>query len=330
MRNRTPISFAGLTLALGLTLGMASLQAEPEAPGRPAAGPANLFDRLAGGKAVWVRAEISEPHLVGQFDRIAERVGVTDGRLTRAQYEDYLAQRRADRKAGSPPPVPAKLIAPEPSTRTTGSNTPDVMDRWAEALFRQHDRNGDGLLDFDELPEALRAERARWDTNGDGFIDLAEFKRYFRARREQVLEVVARQDRQTAHRAPAVGLADLDVGPPAGSASPPATPGTATAPAGAPAPAESEFAPDEERDGKEPAEPRPFVARYGKLPADIPAWFGELDTDRDGQVSLYEWRVSGRPVAEFQRMDRNNDGFLTVEEVRFFEKHVRLAVAARR
>jgi hypothetical protein len=41
----------------------------------------------------------------------------------------------------------------------------------------------------------------------------------------------------------------------------------------------------------------------------------ELDTNHDARIGLYEWKVSGCPFDEFQRMDRNNDGFLTVEEV---------------
>jgi hypothetical protein len=51
----------------------------------------------------------------------------------------------------------------------------------------------------------------------------------------------------------------------------------------------------------------------------LPAWFEQLDTNQDGQVSLYEWRVSGRPIAEFLCMDRNDDGFLTAEEVLRYE-----------
>ena len=52
-----------------------------------------------------------------------------------------------------------------------------------------------------------------------------------------------------------------------------------------------------------------------KYLANIPDWFKELDKDKDGQVSLYEWHNGGKDVDEFQKMDRNDDGFLTAEEV---------------
>jgi hypothetical protein len=63
---------------------------------------------------------------------------------------------------------------------------------------------------------------------------------------------------------------------------------------------------------------RPTVYRVGKLPRELTSqapWFEQLDRDRDGQVGLYEWKLSGRSVAEFVAMDQNGDGFLTAEEV---------------
>jgi EF hand len=64
-----------------------------------------------------------------------------------------------------------------------------------------------------------------------------------------------------------------------------------------------------------PAPNAPIVYHSHNLPKQLPAWFQQLDTNHDAQIGLYEWKVSGRSIAEFQRMDRNNDGFLTVEEV---------------
>ena len=61
-------------------------------------------------------------------------------------------------------------------------------------------------------------------------------------------------------------------------------------------------------------EKRPVVYRAGKLPKELPPWFAQMDEDKDGQVGLYEWKKAGRPVSEFQAMDLNGDGFITVEE----------------
>jgi Ca2+-binding EF-hand superfamily protein len=46
----------------------------------------------------------------------------------------------------------------------------------------------------------------------------------------------------------------------------------------------------------------------------LPSWFTTLDADKDGQISLFEWRKGGRPIAEFQEMDLNGDGLLTADE----------------
>jgi hypothetical protein len=54
--------------------------------------------------------------------------------------------------------------------------------------------------------------------------------------------------------------------------------------------------------------------RPGKLPKGIPDWFAKLDTDNDGQVGLYEWKEAGRSLEEFRKIDRNGDGFITVDE----------------
>jgi hypothetical protein len=65
---------------------------------------------------------------------------------------------------------------------------------------------------------------------------------------------------------------------------------------------------------------RPRAFRSRQLPKGLPGWFRELDTDRDGQVSLYEWRMAKRSLDEFLRMDRNRDGYLSPEEVLRYQK----------
>jgi hypothetical protein len=61
--------------------------------------------------------------------------------------------------------------------------------------------------------------------------------------------------------------------------------------------------------------------RLGALPEGLPPWFQALDKDGDGQITLQEWRKSGRPLAEFRRYDLNGDGMVTAEEVaRYLKK----------
>jgi Ca2+-binding EF-hand superfamily protein len=69
---------------------------------------------------------------------------------------------------------------------------------------------------------------------------------------------------------------------------------------------------------------RPTIFRAGKLPKELPPWFGEIDKkgDNDGQVGLDEWaKYSSKKIDEFLVMDLNNDGVLTAEEYLKFHKH---------
>jgi hypothetical protein len=74
---------------------------------------------------------------------------------------------------------------------------------------------------------------------------------------------------------------------------------------------------DRRNRNRDEEEDRPVVYRYGNLPRGLPGWWDTLDTDRDGQIGLYEWRRSSNPpgsINMFVEMDLNGDGYLTASE----------------
>ena len=47
-----------------------------------------------------------------------------------------------------------------------------------------------------------------------------------------------------------------------------------------------------------PEQKKVAVYRFGSLPKDLPEWFSKLDSDKDAQVGLYEWRKAGRDLSK--------------------------------
>jgi hypothetical protein len=56
------------------------------------------------------------------------------------------------------------------------------------------------------------------------------------------------------------------------------------------------------------------------LPKEVPSWFEDRDTDRDGMIGLYEWRRAGLATKDFVAMDLNGDCYLTADEWILHEK----------
>ena len=156
-------------------------------------------------------------------------------------------------------------------------------DRRMDDIFKRMDKNEDGVLEYSEMSETLQAERDKYDPNHDGMIDLAEFKAYVAARRGD--------------RKPDGNDSGDRPRRPRGEDNPGDDP--------------------EEQQRKRPTS----VIRAGNLPRDFP--FADLDRDTDGQIGLYEWKESGRPIAQFLAMDLNNDGFLTVDEYYRWKRRAR-------
>jgi hypothetical protein len=68
--------------------------------------------------------------------------------------------------------------------------------------------------------------------------------------------------------------------------------------------------------------PKKYYVAPSALPAGLPEWFHELDTDGDGQLTLSEFAPDGSPTRRrlFQRYDENGDGVITPDEVLHFSK----------
>src|SRR5262245_55974315 len=58
----------------------------------------------------------------------------------------------------------------------------DTLRKKATGDFSLRDRNGDGFLNQDEMPEPLKSELSKWDTNRDNLISLDEYQFYYATR----------------------------------------------------------------------------------------------------------------------------------------------------
>lgn len=67
-------------------------------------------------------------------------------------------------------------------------------------------------------------------------------------------------------------------------------------------------------DSPPPAEAKPKPVRVrNPITMRLPEQYRSKDTDKDGQIGLYEWPKSDR--ATFRKLDLNGDGFLTPQEL---------------
>lgn len=239
--------------------------------------PTQMFNMMSGGRDVLVRNQL-DPFAQRFFDRIAQQLNITNGQITREQFSGYMRQFTNPGAGGFSPRGPEGGFGGGqgggPPGGRGGFGNPDMMANMAEGRFRGLDENGDGLLNNDELPEALRAERSKWDKDSNGLIDLNEYREYMQGRIQQIMQERANADQPRRRDSDSEDMDDEDA----------------------------------------PPRPKDTVYRAGKMPPNMPSWFTQFDQDFDGQVNLFEWRKAGQAFERFQDMDRNGDGFLTIAE----------------
>ncbi len=264
------------------------------------------FDRLMqsyGGTGDAVDYSRIPPDVRERTNGFATRFGgepmPVSGIITRAQYSEQFNARMETMRAkmgqpggGAPgaPPV-ASFTAPGAPPVAPGMPAPqaEMTDEQLLMAMRQLDRDGDNRISIQEASQSGRMSRVfqTYDKNADGFIDLAEFKGYMS---DRMNNRIPSSDRDNNGQPQPYGQQPYGQQP---YGQPNASYGTVP---------------------PVPEEQRPVVLRYGKMPKELPSWFTDLDTDKDGQIGMYEWRSDSRPVADFLAMDLNGDGLLTAEE----------------
>lgn len=161
--------------------------------------------------------------------------------------------------------------------------------------FKEADRDQDGRLSWDEASSRTRENWAEIDVNQDRYVDLDEYRAY-----------IARRFGPNAQQ---------QGGPPQYGMQPQYGNDFRGTGEGGGYPGQGGFGGPGRREEKKDDFTNVGI-RYGKLPPGLPDWFAEYDTDKDGQINMYEWRtVGGKSVAEFRELDANGDGFIAPLEL---------------
>ncbi len=248
------------------------------------------FDRAANGKPTITISEYTsrmDPEASSKLAEWARKNGNNTGQVTKDQFSKFFSERMAERQAqggfrfGGPP--------------GGGGGPPGTM------TMTVNSGNGQPMAVVQGAPPAFDAEafaKQRFeqsDLNKDGQLDQSEASDRLRAS-------FAETDTD---RNGTISLAEYTqfirgVAAASNGGMPGGDPGFN--PWGQPG-----FMPI-------PEEKKTAVYRFGALPKDLPDWFVKLDTDKDSQVGLYEWRRASRDLAEFRDFDINGDGLITVDE----------------
>src|SRR5215831_13343707 len=98
--------------------------------------PNSFFNSLSQGKDVWLKSE-TRPELQVMFDKMAGKMGVTDGKITREQFIQHMESRKVgsgDATRSAMPPGASPVKAPG-----NPLSDPNLSDTRAEESFRRLD-----------------------------------------------------------------------------------------------------------------------------------------------------------------------------------------------
>jgi hypothetical protein len=248
--------------------------------------PGQIFDRVANGKTEIKVAEITDFRAKGMLDRVVQAMNITNGVVTRDQFVQGW-------------PKAMEAMRAQWANRGMGGPTPTAGPPAAGAPSTGSPAPAAAAADGSQWDAQAEADFKRMDLNGDGFLNENEMNgRFLMEWRQwdanQDGKIDMNEYKAYFRNRMQARMARMGGG---GGFIPPTA------------------APVEEEEKKAP------VYRAGKLPQGIPSWFEQLDTDKDGQIGLYEWLRAGRSVEDFMAIDRNQDGFLTIQEIMRVEKN---------
>ncbi len=220
-----------------------------------------------------------------------------DGKLTLTELALRYAMRRAEREGtGTTRSSRSPTGSTSASSRSTSSSrdsassrgSDDGRNRMLEMIFGRYDRNGNGVLDKDELDQ-LRGGGERYDTNQDG-----------RVTKDELAAAFGRSG----------GRGDEEGGSRFYSRGGDGDPRGGEGREGGSRDASSSG--DAGRKSYRTLTPAEKIASLEGLPD----WFARSDMDQDGQVKMSEYASSWSDAvaADFAQFDLNNDGIVTANE----------------